>query len=37
MGSTCFPILREREATSLGGIKIFLEELALNDGQKPTD
>lgn len=37
LGALCFPIMGEPEATLLGGIKVYLEELILNDGQEPTD
>ncbi|CUM48541.1 uncharacterized protein AC631_04029 [Debaryomyces fabryi] len=37
LGVSCFPILSELEATSIGGIKVLLEELILNDGQESTD
>ena len=37
LGVSCLPIINEPEATLLGGIKVFLDELKLNDGQEPTD
>lgn len=37
LGVSCFTILSELEATSIGGIKVLLEELILNDGQESTD
>ena len=37
LGVSCLPIRNEPEATLLGGIKVSLDELKLNDGQEPTD